>query len=281
MQTTEVAKGVAAGLARGLGHGLARGPAQGPAKGLAEGLAKGWPSRPLSSVSMAPEGEERTVRSYARRRGRVTRAQRRALEAHWDRYGVDPDGPLELDALFGRAAPRVLEIGFGMGGALLAMATEYPGADFLGIEVYEAGVGRLLAGAAAAGIDNLRVVRDDAVDVLRDRIPPASLDAVLLYFPDPWPKKRHHKRRLVKADFAAMVAERLAPAGRFELATDWEPYAMQMLETLDATPGLRNARGPGAFAPRPGYRPRTKFETRGERMGHQVWDLAYVRDDDR
>ncbi len=227
---------------------------------------------------MAPEGE-RTVRSFARRRGRVTRAQRRALEAHWDRYGVEPGGPLVLETLFGRAAPRVLEIGFGMGDALLEMATEHPGTDFLGIEVYEAGVGRLLAGAAAAGIDNLRVICDDAADVLRDRIPLGSLDAVLLYFPDPWPKKRHHKRRLVQPEFAAVVAARLAPAGRFELATDWEPYALQMLETLDATRGLRNVRGPGCFAPRPGYRPRTKFEVRGERLGHEVWDLAYVRDE--
>lgn len=222
----------------------------------------------------------RGIRSFARRRGRVTRAQRRALDAHWERYGVEAGGLLDLAALFGRAAPRVLEIGFGMGDALLALATAEPASDFLGIEVYEAGVGRLLAGAAAADLGNLRVIQDDAVEVLEQRIAPASLDAVLVYFPDPWPKKRHHKRRIVQPAFAALVATRLAPAGRFELATDWEQYAEHMLEVLDSTPGLRNTCGPGAFAPRPGHRPRTKFEARGERLGHGVWDLIYVRDDD-
>ncbi|HEY5719452.1 MAG TPA: tRNA (guanosine(46)-N7)-methyltransferase TrmB, partial [Gammaproteobacteria bacterium] len=191
----------------------------------------------------------------------MTPAQRRALEALWPRFGVPPgDGPLDLDALFGRHAPRVLEIGFGMGGSLLAMAAAAPEQDFLGIEVHRPGIGRLLAGLEAAGLGNVRVAEGDAVLLLRERLAAGSLDRLLLFFPDPWPKKRHHKRRLLQAGFVELVASRLRPGGVLHAATDWEPYAEQMLALLEACPRLENLAGSARFVPRPEYRPPTKFE---------------------
>src|SRR5262245_6033320 len=175
----------------------------------------------------------RRVRSYVRRGGRITSAQARAVVELWSRYGIDfAPQMLDLDAVFGRRAEHVLEIGFGNGDALLALATAQPQRDFLGIEVHEPGVGRLLAQAAHAGVTHLRVLRHDAVEVLEQQLAPQSLDEVLIFFPDPWPKKRHHKRRLLQPGFVATLAARLRPGGVLRVATDWEPYAQQILEVL-------------------------------------------------
>lgn len=220
----------------------------------------------------------RRIRSFVRREGRMTAAQRRALEVLWPRYGVDlPTGPLDLDRLYGRRAPRSMEIGFGMGDALLESAAAHPEQDFLGVEVYRPGLGHLLNRLAAAGLENVRVCGADAVDVLERSVPDAALAAVCVFFPDPWPKLRHHKRRLVQPEFAALLARKLEVGGRVYLATDWEDYAGQMLSVLGATPALCNLAGPGRYAPRPVERPLTKFERRGQRLGHGVWDLAFER----
>ncbi len=230
-------------------------------------------------MTSAP-GEERPprpVRSFVRRAGRVTRAQARALEDLWPRYGVPGEGPLDLDHLFGRRTPRYLEIGFGMGDALATMAAEHQQRDYLGIEVHEAGIGRLLSLAGKARLANLRVVRGDAAEVLRHRLPDAALDAVLVFFPDPWPKKRHHKRRLIQAPFVDLLARRLKPGGLLQLATDWAPYAAQMLAVIEAHGAFTNLAGPGRCAAGPGERPETKFQRRGERLGHTIVDLAFRR----
>lgn len=208
----------------------------------------------------------------------MTLAQHGALEALWPRYGLDYSAaPRDLDALFGRRAPRTVEIGFGNGDALLALAAERPDEDFIGIEVHRPGAGSLLRRAAAAGLANLRVSTHDAVEVLRDQITPASLDAVHLFFPDPWPKKRHHKRRIVQPEFVALVATRLRDGGRFHLATDWEPYAEWMLAVLAPATEFVNADTGGAYSPRPETRPLTRFEQRGLQLGHAVRDLIFTR----
>lgn len=221
----------------------------------------------------------RPIRSFVRRSGRMTRAQRRALEHDWPRFGIEGTGPIDLDAVFGHRAPRMMEIGFGMGEALLEMAARHPERDYLGVEVYEPGIGGVLARLRELGLGNVRILRGDVVEILAARLPDASLDAALLYFPDPWPKKRHHKRRLVQPLFAELVCAKLKPGGRFELATDWEDYAEQMLRVLDDTPGLVNLAGPGRFLPAPQSRPPTKFESRGRRLGHRIRDLGYERRD--
>lgn len=179
--------------------------------------------------------------------------------------------------MFGRDAPRVLEIGFGMGQSLVAMAAAAPATDFIGIEVHRPGVGKLLHSMAEQGVENIRIYCHDAVEVLRDCIPPASLDTIQIFFPDPWHKKRHHKRRLIQPAFAERLAAHLKPGGILHLATDWENYAEQMLEVLSATPGLENTAGAGDYSPRPESRPLTKFEARGERLGHGVRDLLFRR----
>lgn len=220
----------------------------------------------------------RPIRSFVRREGRLTPGQQRALDEGLPRFGVPfSREPLDLDTLFGRRAPRVLEIGFGNGETLAELARRHPERDYLGVEVYRPGVGRLLRHVLEEGLTNVRVSTHDAVEVLRGQIPDAALDAVLLYFPDPWPKKRHHKRRIVQAPFCALVARKLKTGGRFHLATDWADYAEHMLETLNACPWLDNAAPDGAYVPRPAERPHTKFEARGRRLGHQVFDLAFVR----
>lgn len=209
-------------------------------------------------------------------RGRRTEAQQRALDKLWPAYGVDlGDGPLILDDVFGRRAERVLEIGFGDGENLLTLATRHPERDFLGIEVHGAGIGRTLNEAKMRGLTNLRVIRHDAVEVLEGNLPAASIDEVLIFFPDPWPKTRHRRRRLVQPDVAELLARVLKPAGVLRLATDWENYAEHMIEVLDACGGLVNAAGPGGFVARPEDRPVTKFERRGERLGHRIADLEY------
>jgi tRNA (guanine-N7-)-methyltransferase len=220
----------------------------------------------------------RGVRSYVRRQGRMTPAQQRAYAELMPRHGVAvADSPLELATLFGRGAPVTLEIGFGMGDALLEMAAAAPERDFLGVEVHRPGIGRLLAGLEARSLTNVRVIEGDAVQVLERMLGDGVLERVLLLFPDPWPKKRHHKRRLLQAPFVELAARRLAAGGVFHAATDWAPYAEQMLEVLEACPLLENSAGPGAYAPRPDYRPLTKFERRGVALGHAVFDLLYRR----
>ncbi|OGI51688.1 MAG: tRNA (guanosine(46)-N7)-methyltransferase TrmB [Candidatus Muproteobacteria bacterium RIFCSPHIGHO2_02_FULL_65_16] len=220
----------------------------------------------------------RPIRSFVRREGRITKAQERALTELWPRYGVDAgDAPLDFRALFGRAAPVHVEIGFGNGDVLAAMAARHPEYDYLGIEVHRPGIGALLRRLEAAGLGNARVMRADAKEVLARNIPDAALSAVNIFFPDPWPKKRHHKRRLIQPEFAELVRRKLQPGGMLHLATDWRDYAEQMLDVLSQTPGFENTAGAGAFAPRPSVRPPTRFEERGRRLGHEVYDLSFRR----
>ncbi len=204
----------------------------------------------------------------------MTPAQQRALRRLWPRFGLEPRGTLDLDACFGRRAPRTLEIGFGSGEVLLALAASEPGTDFLGIEVHRPGVGRVLMELDRQQLTNVRLLCMDAVEVLEHHLADASLDRVLLFFPDPWPKKRHHKRRLVQPAFVELVARRLRSGGTFHLATDWQDYAEHMLAVLEASDQFDNLAGPGRFSPRPGFRTLTKFERRGRMLGHEVWDLA-------
>ncbi|MDD3517665.1 MAG: tRNA (guanosine(46)-N7)-methyltransferase TrmB [Chromatiales bacterium] len=220
----------------------------------------------------------RPVRSFVLREGRMTSAQREAIERLWPRYGIDlADAPLDLRAPFGNDNPVTLEIGFGNGDTLATLAARHPERNFLGIEVHRPGVGHLLKRLEAEGLGNVRLLRDDAVEVLRRMIADAALDRVLLYFPDPWPKTRHHKRRIVQPAFVELVARKLAPGGVFHLATDWEDYAQHMLAVMEDCPTFENLAGPGAFSPRPDDRPLTRFERRGQRLGHGVWDLLYRR----
>lgn len=239
------------------------------------------------------EEGRRRVRSFVLRQGRFTPAQQRAFDELWPRFGLDYTGkPRDFDAVFGRHAPRVLEIGFGNGEALRFAAARDPARDYLGIEVHAPGVGRLLNALAADDARNVRLYHHDAVEVLGNEVADGllddgmldggmpgdgGLDEIRIYFPDPWHKKRHHKRRLVQPDFAALLVRKLAPGGRLHLATDWHDYAEQMWDVLDATPGLRNRAGPRGSVPRPEWRPQTHFETRGQKLGHGVWDLLYDR----
>jgi tRNA (guanine-N7-)-methyltransferase len=218
----------------------------------------------------------RAIRSFVLRAGRIGSGQQRALETLGPRF-VLPYRPGRLDAAaaFGRSAPLVVEIGFGMGDATAQIAAARPGDDFLGIEVHTPGVGALLQRIEERGLANVRIVQHDAVEVLREMIAPDSLAGVHVYFPDPWHKKKHHKRRLIQPEFVRLLVSRLAPGGYLHCATDWEPYAQQMLEVLGAEPALANtAEG---YAPRPEWRPLTKFENRGLKLGHGVWDLVFTR----
>jgi tRNA (guanine-N7-)-methyltransferase len=209
----------------------------------------------------------------------MTVAQERAWRELWPRLGID-DGnetPLDFAAIFGRLAPVVMEIGFGNGESLVALARDHPERSYLGLEVHPPGVGHLLLRCEAEGVDNVRVLCHDAVQVLQHRVPEASLAEVLLYFPDPWPKKRHHKRRIVQPSFVDTVARKLEPGGVLRMATDWQPYAEHMLATAGASEQLRNESATGDFVTRPESRPVTRFERRGQRLGHDVWDLAFRR----
>ena len=225
------------------------------------------------------EPTHRPIRSFVMRTGRMTTGQVRALEDLWPRYGVEySPATLSLDQVFGRHAPRTLEIGFGNGEHLASLASAHPERDYFGIEVHRPGVGHLLMLAEKNGLTNLRASTHDAVEVLRDQVAPGSLDEVLLLFPDPWHKKRHHKRRLVQPPFVELVASRLASGGVFKLATDWENYAQQMLEVLSSAHALfENLSPTGDWMPRPDERAPTRFEKRGARLGHGVWDLAFRR----
>lgn len=234
--------------------------------------------------SLKPQADvhpRREVRSFVRREGRTTPSQTRALETLWPKYGIEIDSTapalLELNSLFGRDAPKVIEIGFGDGEALLHAARLEPGRDFLGIEVYTAGVGHCLLRLEEEGLSNVRVCQEDAVEVLEKCISDQSLDEIRLYFPDPWPKKKHHKRRIVQAKFTQLVVEKLKPGGRIHFATDWQPYAEWALEVLEAQAGLENIAGQHQYFPRPESRLVTKFEKRGQRLGHGSWDLMFTR----
>jgi len=218
----------------------------------------------------------RHIRSYVLRQGRMSVAQTRAYETLLAHYALpySPE-PLDLNAAFGRDAPKTLEIGFGMGETTAAIAQAHPQIDYLGIEVHSPGVGSLLKQIDELDLYNVRIVQHDAVEVVQNMIAPASLDAIHVFFPDPWPKKRHHKRRLIQPSFVALLASRLKPGGHLHLATDWHEYAEQMLEVLREEPLLGNTAED--YAPRPDYRPLTKFEQRGLRLGHGVWDVVFRR----
>lgn len=226
------------------------------------------------------EEGRRRVRSFVLRQGRFTPAQQRAFDALWPRFGLDYVGqPRDFDAAFGRTAKRILEIGFGNGEALRYSAALDPDRDHIGIEVHAPGVGRLLNALDADGTGNARLYHHDAVEVLENEVADGSLDEIRIYFPDPWHKKRHNKRRLVNPAFAALLVRKLRAGGRLHLATDWADYAEQMWDVLDMTPGIVNRAGPRGHVPRPDWRPQTHFESRGQRLGHGVWDLLYDRDD--
>jgi tRNA (guanine-N7-)-methyltransferase len=214
------------------------------------------------------------IRSFVLRQGRVSSAQRRAVDTLLSVYGiVYAPGALVFEQVFGRRAPAILEIGFGMGETTAQIAQAHPENDYLAIEVHTPGVGSLLKCIAESGLGNLRLVQHDAVEVLQHMIAPASLAGAHIFFPDPWPKKRHHKRRLIQPAFVALLASRLAPGANLHAATDWQEYAEQILAVLAAEPALANT-VPG-FAPRPDYRPLTKFESRGLKLGHGVWDIIF------
>ncbi|MFZ9127286.1 MAG: tRNA (guanosine(46)-N7)-methyltransferase TrmB [Steroidobacteraceae bacterium] len=222
--------------------------------------------------------ERRGIRSFVQRAGRITEGQRRALAELWPRYGIEAgEEPIDLEAAFGRRAPVTLEIGFGDGESTVALAGQHPERNLLGIEVHPPGVGHCLLLAERAALSNLRVISQDAIEVLARRLPDACLDEVLLYFPDPWPKKRHHKRRIVQPEFVALLARKLAPGGVFRLATDWAPYAEHMLEVMSASADFENLSPSGDWVERPSSRPITRFERRGGRLGHVVRDLAFRR----
>jgi len=218
----------------------------------------------------------RPIRSYVLRQGRVSNAQRRAYETYLGRYGVAySDEPLDLQQLFGRAAACVVEVGSGMGETTVAIAAAHPENDYIALEVHTPGVGSLLKQITEKDLTNVRVIQHDAVEVLEHMIPPGVLSGVHIFFPDPWPKKRHHKRRLVQPDFVHLLTTRLRVGGYVHLATDWVEYAEHILQVLSLEPMLENTAD--GYAPRPDYRPPTKFEERGLRLGHGVWDIIFRR----
>ncbi len=218
----------------------------------------------------------RPIRSFVLRQGRVSSAQQRAHAALLPKFGIPyAASPLNLDQIFGRNAPKVLEIGFGMGETTAMLAAQHPECDYLGIEVHTPGVGSLLKRIAELDLANVRIIQHDAVEVLRDMIAPAAFDAVHVFFPDPWPKKRHHKRRLIQPPLISLLCQRTKPGAYIHVATDWQDYAGQILAVMSDEPRLVNT-APG-YAPRPDYRPQTKFESRGLKLGHDVWDVVFRR----
>jgi tRNA (guanine-N7-)-methyltransferase len=229
-----------------------------------------------SDKPMFYDPTERRIRSFVTRAGRLSVAQARAIEELSPRFCVPyAKALLDPDGCFGRAAPTILEIGFGMGDSTATIAASMPERNFIGVEVHTPGIGSLLKLIGEQGLENLRIIQHDAVEVLTHMIAPGSLAGVHVFFPDPWHKARHNKRRLIQPALVALLASRLAPGGYLHCATDWEEYAVQMLEVLGAEPSLRNSAD--GYAPRPAYRPVTKFENRGLRLGHGVWDLVFEK----
>lgn len=227
---------------------------------------------------MTDQPHHRTIRSFVRREGRLTPGQQRALDTLWPDYGIDDaEALLDLNTLFGRDAPKVLEIGFGNGASLADMALNQPDHDFIGVEVHRPGVGHLLMAIEEKLLTNVRVACTDAVELIKHRLAPNSLDRVQLYFPDPWHKKRHHKRRIIQPAFVQLLADRIKPGGVLHMATDWENYAEQMLQDVSENSDFINLSETHNYIPRPDYRPLTKFEQRGHRLGHGVWDLLFER----
>jgi tRNA (guanine-N7-)-methyltransferase len=232
----------------------------------------------VAASSSTPGRSPRAVRSFVRREGRMTQGQRRALARCWARYGIDRgDSHCDFDQIFGRHAPRVLEIGFGMGDSLAAMAEAHPQDDYIGIEVYRPGIGHLLRRLDELGLENVRVIAGDAAEVIKEMIPDATFDAVFILFPDPWPKKRHHKRRLIQPAFVAELARVLKDSARLYMATDWEDYAAQMLAIVESAGYFVNDAGEGRCAERPVWRAVTKFEHRGRGQGRAIRDLQFSR----
>ena len=223
-----------------------------------------------------PEEHKRSIRSFVLRQGHMTAAQQRAIDTLWPRFGIDYcRHTVDLDACFGRSNPKVLEIGFGMGTATAEIAKRLPDTDFLAVDVHGPGVGNLLKLIEEGQLGNIRVMRHDAVEVVEDMLADGSLDGIHIFFPDPWHKKRHNKRRLVQAPFVAKLLPKLKSGGYIHMATDWEEYAAQMLEVLGGFAELQNT--VDGYAPTPDYRPETKFEARGKRLGHGVWDLVFKK----
>ncbi len=220
----------------------------------------------------------RHIKSFVRREGRSSVTRKRALEKLWPEFGIEADNVLlDFDKLFARQAPCFLEIGFGTGSALINAASRHPENNYLGIEVYRTGIGSLLHYVDELALSNIRVFNNDAIEVLNKQISDQSLDGVYLFFPDPWHKKRHKKRRLVQTEFVQLVVKKLKPGALFHAATDWEDYARQMMAVLSTNPDLINIAGKQRFSPRPASRPITKFEQRGQQLGHGVWDLLFQR----
>ncbi|MCP3660918.1 MAG: tRNA (guanosine(46)-N7)-methyltransferase TrmB [Gammaproteobacteria bacterium] len=227
---------------------------------------------------LQPEKKHRPIRSFVLREGRLTKGQEKAFETIWPEYGIDFEGkPLDLPTIFGNRNPVYLEIGFGNGDSLARMAQANPDRNYLGIEVHRPGVGHLLIKIEALGLTNLRLMRHDGVEVMKLGITDGALAGAYLFFPDPWHKKRHNKRRILNPEFVTELARTIHSGGQFHAATDWDEYAQQMLQVLEASGPFENTAGTGNFTPRPAERPLTKFEQRGERLGHGVWDLIFKR----
>ncbi|GMR07368.1 MAG: tRNA (guanosine(46)-N7)-methyltransferase TrmB [Gammaproteobacteria bacterium] len=227
---------------------------------------------------MAEEQQRRRIRSFVRREGRMTTSQKRALEELWGAYGIDVDDTLlDLNTVFPAIAPTILEIGFGNGNSLLTMAQNSPHNNYLGVEVHRPGVGNLLQNLERQAVGNVRIICHDAVEVVENNLAPQSLHGVHLFFPDPWPKRKHHKRRLLQPGFASRLATRLKPGAQFHIATDWQDYARHMMEVMSESGDFINTFAEGAYAPRPDDRPLTRFEQRGQRLGHEVWDLVFTK----
>jgi len=215
------------------------------------------------------------IRSFIRRQGRITQGQQLALDNHWDKYCLDPNADYDFSQVFGRTAPLIVEIGFGSGDSLAKMAAANPDKDYIGIEVHRPGVGHLMLLLDQLGLTNVRIYCHDAIEIIERKVAGNSLAGVHLFFPDPWPKKKHHKRRIVRPSFVELLTRKLQPGGYFHAATDWQNYAENMLEVLSADSGISNTSDTGDYCERPEYRPLTKFEQRGIRLGHGVWDLVF------
>ncbi len=241
-------------------------------------LLEGTLSKEALSEEQVIESQKRRIRSFVRRTGRLTAGQQLGYDRQWDNLGFAlADGEFDIPKAFGRDAYTVLEIGFGMGQSFIEMAKAAPEKNYIGIEVHTPGVGSALRMADEEGVTNVRISEDDAIEVLKHQIADESFDCLQLFFPDPWHKKRHNKRRIVNEEFIQTIRRKMKPGGIIHMATDWEPYAEHMMEVLSAAEGYKNQAGEGQYTPRPDHRPLTKFEKRGEKLGHGVWDLFFEK----